>query len=582
MPKKYIFALLLLSGSTSFFSQQLMINEVSQGTGGGEYVEFVVIGNPICENETVPCIDIRKVIIDDNNGFFATGGGTGIASGALRFSNDSFWSCIPQGTYIVIYNEADRNSSLPPDDLSLSDGNCMLIIPGNSGLLESTTTSPTASPSNPLYPSDSNWGASTGWTPVTMNNSDDSFQIPNLGINGTPLHSVSWGNNTTGSIIYFPGPVNGQVISFKNLVNNDFNDQQNWVIEPIASAQTPGFANSPENDQWIGTMNPDCRVNSALDFVIQNSSCGQTNGSLTVSLSNSTNISVVWETNEITETISGLAPDTYTVTVTDLNTSCIYVDSATVVEDNNGFSIAITQTNESCSNFCDATVQYLVSGGQTPYTVNWFDQNNNDISEPSNFCSGNYSIEVTDVNGCQLQEIITIIPDNPFEYTISNDATICLDDSIIIFTVGTTNPSSFSYLWSTGEITDSILVNPKETTLYTVVITSGGCSVQETVQIAVYDCSNAVDFPNIFTPNQDGKNDEYIPLKFDGVINEEFVILNRWGIIMYQTNSQQIKWDGKSQDGKEASEGVYFYKCLYHNSDFQRKIAQGFIQLKRN
>jgi hypothetical protein len=42
------------------------------------------------------------VIIEDNNGYFAPGSGTGIAPGAIRFANIPFWQTIPQGTFIVI------------------------------------------------------------------------------------------------------------------------------------------------------------------------------------------------------------------------------------------------------------------------------------------------------------------------------------------------------------------------------------------------------------------------------------------------------------------------------------------------
>ena len=119
--------------SISSFSQQLLINEVSQGTGAKEYVEFIVAGSPTCQTP-VPCADLRGVIIDDNNGNFASGSGTGIAAGAVRFADNPFWSCIPQGTLIVVYNNSDVNPALPPDDVSMVDGNCRLIIPINSML----------------------------------------------------------------------------------------------------------------------------------------------------------------------------------------------------------------------------------------------------------------------------------------------------------------------------------------------------------------------------------------------------------------------------------------------------------------
>src|SRR5688500_7373071 len=109
---KQIFPQLIISCSFFFFqpvfAQSVVINEVSQGTvGSQEYVEFLVIGpNLVNCSDTPPCLDLRGYIFDDNNGFLNGGptSGVGIASGACRFSNDVFWSCIPVGTIIVVYN----------------------------------------------------------------------------------------------------------------------------------------------------------------------------------------------------------------------------------------------------------------------------------------------------------------------------------------------------------------------------------------------------------------------------------------------------------------------------------------------
>ncbi|MEO8759416.1 MAG: hypothetical protein ABI388_00660, partial [Bacteroidia bacterium] len=129
----------------------MAINEVSQGASGAkEYVEFVVIGTPTCT--TIPCVDLRKYILDDNNGTFSVGtAGVGIANGCMRLTNVAFWSCIPAGTIIVIYNDADLNASMPAVDTSMTDGNCRLIIPaGSCGLIEKNTLLPSTGSST--YP----------------------------------------------------------------------------------------------------------------------------------------------------------------------------------------------------------------------------------------------------------------------------------------------------------------------------------------------------------------------------------------------------------------------------------------------
>jgi gliding motility-associated-like protein len=303
----------------TFFSQQLIINEVSQGVGSSEYVEFVVIGSVTCATP-VPCIDLRKVIIDDNNGYFAPGSGTGIAAGAVRFANIDFWSCIPQGTYIVIYNELSPNGSLPPDDSSISDGNCKLILPATSNLLEMTTVSSPSTTTN-LYPSDASWAIGGSWAPLAMSNSNDSFQIPNLAVNGTPLHAVSWGNNSTNAIIYFAGAATSKVYSFTNAVSNDWNNQLNWEAGDAGVNETPGYANGTANDNWLATMNPQCGV--ALPMVlsptVSNPTCfALCDGSASVSILNGTApYTYLWQNGAVSQTATDLCSGTYSLTVTD-------------------------------------------------------------------------------------------------------------------------------------------------------------------------------------------------------------------------------------------------------------------------
>ena len=105
-------------------SQTLIMNEVSNGPSGSkEYVEFVVVSNSVtysCNSLTPPSIDIRGWIFDDNSGYH---GSSGVASGAVRFSQNPLWQNIPLGTIILLYNDADVNPDIPADDLSLSDGN---------------------------------------------------------------------------------------------------------------------------------------------------------------------------------------------------------------------------------------------------------------------------------------------------------------------------------------------------------------------------------------------------------------------------------------------------------------------------
>lgn len=84
------------------------------------------------------------------------------------------------------------------------------------------------------------------------------------------------------------------------------------------------------------------------------------------------------------------------------------------------------------------------------------------------------------------------------------------------------------------------------------------------------------EFPNIFTPNDDGINDFWtLPFLCDESAKKVYV-LNRWGNLVYESNLENFQWDGKNQKGFECDDGIYYYR-IYNNET----IKSGAIQLIR-
>jgi gliding motility-associated-like protein len=88
-------------------------------------------------------------------------------------------------------------------------------------------------------------------------------------------------------------------------------------------------------------------------------------------------------------------------------------------------------------------------------------------------------------------------------------------------------------------------------------------------------------YNNVFTPNSDNVNEKYFPFySTDFSIaeiqyyTEEFTfnVYNRWGELMYTSNSYSEGWDGKT-NGKECSEGVYYWS-LYFNPHCDDEASQ--------
>lgn len=75
-----------------------------------------------------------------------------------------------------------------------------------------------------------------------------------------------------------------------------------------------------------------------------------------------------------------------------------------------------------------------------------------------------------------------------------------------------------------------------------------------------------LEMPNVFSPNNDSKNDFFRPIKSSCFNNFNFFIYNRWGQKVYETNSLPISWDGTT-NGKMCSEGVYFWVLKSNNDE---------------
>lgn len=89
-----------------------------------------------------------------------------------------------------------------------------------------------------------------------------------------------------------------------------------------------------------------------------------------------------------------------------------------------------------------------------------------------------------------------------------------------------------------------------------------------------------VEMPNVFSPNNDGLNDYFKPIKFDGVDKGSFSILNRWGQLVYNSSSLKEQWDG-TFNGENCSNGTYFWVVNYTNLTGNNVQKNGYLTLLR-
>ena len=265
-----LFLFCFLSGF-SYFSQTLVINEVSNGPAGNqEYLELVVVDTQTvyqCNTSFPPCIDIRGWIIDDNSGYH---GASGVAPGCIRFSFDPIWQCVPLGTIILIYNGSDPNINLPADDFSIVDNNCKLVMPiSSTQYFEKNSTTPGAVACS--YPI-------TGWVPggdwsgnIVLANTGDCMRLVDL--SGCEVFSICYAAANQNTEIYFQSGNSGSNnVWFFN--DGDPTMQSNWsegcadLTACGLNNQTPGAANNALNSAYIAQFNNNCQPIQPLTLSI--------------------------------------------------------------------------------------------------------------------------------------------------------------------------------------------------------------------------------------------------------------------------------------------------------------------------
>ncbi len=184
-----------------------------------------------------------------------------------------------------------------------------------------------------------------------------------------------------------------------------------------------------------------------------------------------------WSTGATTAQISGLAQGTYTVTVTDAN-GCTTAGSGTVYFWNEGIWIMDTSTNVTCFGLNNGTASVMGMSGTPPYTYHW--SNNATTSTVTGLAPGNYSVTVTDANGCSNFTNITITQPTALGCTSTTVNAACgLPGSATVIPSGGTPP--YTVVWSTGSTSFTITALPGT---YTGTITDAhGCTKQFSVTI---------------------------------------------------------------------------------------------------
>jgi hypothetical protein len=253
----------------------------------------------------------------------------------------------------------------------------------------------------------------------------------------------------------------------------------------INVAQSGSYSVTVTNDGGCSTTSAATTVTVNANPVATISASGATTfcegGSVTLTASEGS--SYLWSTGATTSSINVTQSGSYSVTVTNAD-GCSTTSSATTVTVNANPAATIGASGP--TTFCtggsvtlaaSAGSSYLWSTGATTSSI--------DVTQ-----SGGYTVTVTNANGCSTTSAATNVTVNPKPatpaITPSGPTAFCPGGSVTL-----TAPAGYTYLWSTGATSSSIVVTTGGN--YSVTVTNAsGCSSTSTATVVTVNAATSI------------------------------------------------------------------------------------------
>ena len=322
--------------------------------------------------------------------------------------------------------------------------------------------------------------------------------------------------------------------------------------------------------------------------MLQDASCnGGSDGSINLSAAGGTQpFSYQWSDGNLNEDRVNLSAGNYSVIITDANV-CTASEDFLVAEPAR-LNLISTEIDPTCEmNGNDGSISLDANGGTPPYSYLWSNGGTSDFNQ--NLTASNYTVTVTDDNGCTVYESYTLSYQYVFSVDAGQPATIVIGESTILKYVISGTAGNVSGSWTPTESLEDCDINcdapvasPEITTLYTVTVTNAdGCPETDTVRVYVVE-QPEIAAPNAFTPNGDGVNDDFeIYGELETIDFFQAQVYNRWGEKIFESGNPDFKWNG-SYRGKALEPDVFVYQIRMSTlSDPEIKVKKGSVTLLR-
>ncbi len=226
------------------------------------------------------------------------------------------------------------------------------------------------------------------------------------------------------------------------------------------------------------------------------------------------------------------------------------------------------------SPLCTNETLELIASSNTAASYTWLNPSGQSIGTGSNLTisdlattdSGNYTLRAENSIGCIDEEVFNIRINQ--SYIFEDSITLC--------------PGDFFTIPQTGEVITTTSFNTVN------LLTQENCDSIYTYDVVFLSCGDedCTGLPTAFAPNDNNRNEQFRPILSPGCVATSYQldIFDRWGNVVFSSESYANGWRGEYESGDPAQGGLYLWQVRYEfeeNGTTSSKELNGSVNLIR-
>lgn len=253
------------------------------------------------------------------------------------------------------------------------------------------------------------------------------------------------------------------------------------------------------------------------------------------------------------------------------STLLVGLDTITVQKDIPDYQVVTNSTPTTCAGESSGKISAVPAAGTSPFVFTLEPGTISQSGNTANFTglkAGTYTLTVTDATGCSANPVSVTVDEGPPPIRVKTFPfdTILYDTDPIQLRAVASHPDAVLFSWTpSAGLSNTAIPDPvftgaavgNEIRYRVEASTISGCKGEGFVTIKIYKGPD-IYVPTGFTPNNDGRNDLFLPVPVGIRRYNYFRVYDRWGNLVFSTSEMNKGWDGKI-NGAEQPGGTYVW-----------------------